>query len=97
MDLWYQNFRKDKGLISLQEFGQELYRRFGELAEDDMVEKFNNLQQIAIVIAYQERFEKLRARVMYRVLLYIQLLEWVKRRDQVSRKDPQAIYLADYL
>ncbi|XP_027174040.1 uncharacterized protein LOC113773608 [Coffea eugenioides] len=50
-----------------EESREELCRRFRELGEDDAIKEFNKLQQTSSVLAYQERFEELRALVMAKV------------------------------
>ncbi|XP_027093589.2 uncharacterized protein [Coffea arabica] len=66
-DLWCQNFKRSKEGVAWSEFKEEICSRFKELGEDDVIEKFNKLQQTSSVLAYQEKFEELRALVLAKV------------------------------
>ncbi|XP_027171840.1 uncharacterized protein LOC113771462 [Coffea eugenioides] len=63
-DLWYQNFKKDRGIVQWKDFGSEICRRFSTVGEADAVEEFSKLNQTSTVLAYQEKFEELRSIVM---------------------------------
>ncbi|XP_027166158.1 uncharacterized protein LOC113766138 [Coffea eugenioides] len=66
-DLWYQNFKKDRGVVQWKDFGLEVCRRFSHVGEADAVEEFSKLSQTSTVLAYQEKFEELRSIVMLQV------------------------------
>ncbi|XP_027171876.1 uncharacterized protein LOC113771497 [Coffea eugenioides] len=66
-DLWYQNFKKDRGVVQWKDFGLEVCRRFSNVGEADAVEEFSKLSQSSTVLAYQEKFEELRSIVMLQV------------------------------
>ena len=63
-DLWYQNFKKDRGVVHWKDIGLELCRRFNTVGEAHAVEKFSKLSQSSTVLAYQEKFGELRSIVM---------------------------------
>nr|XP_027093534.1 uncharacterized protein LOC113713927 [Coffea arabica] len=66
-DLWYQNFKKDRGIVHWKDFSLEVCRRFSTVGEADAVEEFSKLSQSSTVLAYQEKFEELRSIVMIQV------------------------------
>ncbi|XP_071939043.1 uncharacterized protein [Coffea arabica] len=67
VDLWYQSFKKDRGVVQWVDFGSELCIRFGDIGGEDVVEEFNKLYQDLSVLAYQEKFEELRVVVMEKI------------------------------
>ncbi|XP_071939819.1 uncharacterized protein [Coffea arabica] len=69
VDLWYQSFKKDRGVVQWVDFGSELCIRFGDIWGEDVVEEFNKLYQDLSVLAYQEKFEELRVAVMVKLPL----------------------------
>ena len=42
-DLWYQNFKKDRGVVQWKDFYSELCKRFSTVGEEDAVKEFNKL------------------------------------------------------
>ncbi|XP_071924750.1 uncharacterized protein [Coffea arabica] len=62
-------FKKDRGVVQWGEFASELCRRFGDIRGEDVIEEFNKLYQDSAVLAYQEKFEELRATVMVKLPL----------------------------
>lgn len=50
--------------MSWEKFKEDVNHRFGDLGDDYGVEEFNKLQQSSTVMAYQEKFEELRAIVL---------------------------------
>nr|XP_027071904.1 uncharacterized protein LOC113696724 [Coffea arabica] len=65
-NVWFQSFKQDKRTFGWEEFKEGMSRRFGDLGDEDGVEEFNKLQQSSTVMAYQEKFEELRAIVLLR-------------------------------
>ncbi|XP_027060758.1 uncharacterized protein [Coffea arabica] len=63
-DIWFQGFKMGLSKLSWPEFEEGLIKRFGEVGQDDAVEEFSKLQQTSTVLAYQEKFEELKARVL---------------------------------
>lgn len=64
VNVWFQSIKIDRGMMGWSEFKEMVNRRFGVLGDEDAVEEFNKLQQTSTAMAYQERFEELRALVL---------------------------------
>ncbi|XP_071902771.1 uncharacterized protein [Coffea arabica] len=62
-NVWFQSFKRDKRTLAWEEF-KGVNHKFGNLGDKDGVEEFNKLHQSSTVMAYQERFEELRAIVL---------------------------------
>ncbi|EEF47098.1 conserved hypothetical protein [Ricinus communis] len=60
-DIWYQGWQAQTRSSDWGKFSEELCRRFGELAVEDVVEEFNKLKQKNSVLEYQEKFEELKS------------------------------------
>lgn len=62
---WKQGYLIDKPDISWEELTEALYKRYDCTSIRKLVREFNKLVQTSTVEKYQERFEDLRARMLY--------------------------------
>ncbi len=62
---WKEGYTLDKLNLSWEELTEALHKRFNGSGMKTLVSEFNKLVQTSTVDKYQERFEDLRARMLY--------------------------------
>lgn len=53
IEMWFQNWRKEREVIEWEEFEKAIYDRFGDNLMVDIVETFNSLRQEGSVEEFQ--------------------------------------------
>lgn len=66
VDVWFQSLKMVRGSVSRGELSEALIRRFGDKSGKDEIEESNKLFQTDSVLEYQNKFEDLRALLLYK-------------------------------